>query len=165
MEIGVQAEMPTYAGGLGVLAGDTIRAAADVGVPMVGVTLLHRRGYLEQTLDATGWQTETAVEWRVEDFLKEMPQRATVEIEGRTVNIRAWRYTVTGENHVGVPVFFLDTELPENAEQDRGLTHSLYSGDQRYRLCQEAVLGLGGVRMLHALGYDVTRYHMNEGHA
>jgi starch phosphorylase len=166
MEIGIRPEMPTYAGGLGVLAGDTIRAAADLGVAMVAVTLLHRRGFLRQDLDSTGWQTESAVEWRVEDFLKEQPQRATVEIECRTVHVRAWRYDVIGEAALPVPVFFLDTDLPENAEQDRGFTHYLYGGDQRYRLCQEAVLGIGGARMLHALGYDdVARYHMNEGHA
>jgi len=87
MEIGVDSDLPTYAGGLGVLAGDTIRAAADLGVPMVGVTLLHRRGYLDQALDATGWQTESPVEWRVKDFVKELTQRATVVIEGRTVQI------------------------------------------------------------------------------
>lgn len=166
MEIAVDPAIPTYAGGLGVLAGDTIRAAADLGVPMVGVTLLHRRGYLRQTLDASGWQTESPVEWPVGQFLQELPQRATTLLEGRTVYLRAWRYLVTGESPTPVPVFFLDADLPENAAQDRELTHYLYGGDERYRLCQEAVLGLGGVRMLHALGYDeVLRYHMNEGHA
>src|SRR5687768_398107 len=154
MEIGLHPDMPTYAGGLGVLAGDTVRAAADLGVPMLAVTLLHRRGYLRQRLDASGGQSESPVEWRVEDFLLEMPPRASVEVEGRTVHVRAWRYPRAAPPAGNVPVFLLDTDLPENDPQDRTLTHYLYGGDARYRLCQEVVLGIGGVRMLHALGYD-----------
>lgn len=166
MEIAVEPKMPTYSGGLGVLAGDTVRAAADMGIPMVAVTLLHRKGYFTQKLDAEGRQIEEGVEWKAEDFLQEMPQRASVELEGRTVYIRAWRYRVTAAGGSSVPVYFLDTDLPENSEGDRALTDHLYGGDARYRLCQEAVFGIGGVRMLHVLGYDwLSRYHMNEGHA
>ena len=166
MEIGIEARIPTYSGGLGILAGDTVRAAADMKVPMVGVTLLHRKGYFYQRIDNQGWQTEEPVAWVPEDFLMEFPGRATVEIEGRPVQIRAWVSEVTGAGGFLVLVFFLDTDLPENSEWDRTLTGALYGGDARYRLCQEVVLGMGGVRMLRALGYrNIARYHMNEGHA
>jgi starch phosphorylase len=166
MEIGLVADMPTYSGGLGVLAGDTLRAAADLNVPMVGVSLLHRKGYFYQRIDVSGWQKEEPVEWVIEDFLEEMPQRASVTIEGRTVRIRSWKYEVKGIGDFSVPVYFLDSNLPENSEWDRTLTHFLYGGDKHYRLCQEVILGIGGVRMLRALGYDnLDRFHMNEGHA
>jgi len=166
MEIGLDVEIPTYSGGLGILAGDTIRAAADLQVPMVAVTLLHRKGYFYQRLDATGWQREEPVDWIVEDHLVEMPQRVTVTLEGRTVQLRCWKYEVRGAGGAVVPVYFLDANLPDNGDADRALTDVLYGGDARYRLCQEAILGVGGVRMLRALGYDgLTRFHMNEGHA
>src|SRR4030043_2101376 len=90
MEIGLDPAIPTYSGGLGVLAGDTIRSAADLQVPMVAVTLLHRKGYFHQRLDASGWQIEEPVEWVVADFLKEMLPRASGTIEGRTEHLRAW---------------------------------------------------------------------------
>lgn len=138
MEIGLEAGMPTYSGGLGILAGDTIRSAADLGVPMVAVTLLHRKGYFYQKLDSAGWQSEEPVEWIVGDYLEEAPARACLKIEGRAVHVRAWRYTVRGASGAAVPVYFLDTWLPENTEWDRGLTGSLYGGDKYYRLCQEA---------------------------
>ena len=166
MEIAVEAEIPTYAGGLGVLAGDTIRSAADLKVPMVAVTLLHRKGYFNQTLDPSGWQREEPIAWTVEERLEEMPDRATVTLEGRAVHLRSWRYEVRGEGGFRVPVYFLDADLPANSEWDKTLTHFLYCGDQHYRLCQEVILGIGGVRMLRALGYnDIERFHMNEGHA
>jgi starch phosphorylase len=166
MEIALEAGMPTYSGGLGVLAGDTIRAAADLNVPMVAVTLLHRKGYFYQRLDPSGWQQEEPVEWIVEDFLQEMPVRVSGSLEGRKLQIRAWKYDVIGVGGYTVPVYFLDSDLPENSEWDRTLTHFLYGGDQRYRLCQEAILGMGGVRLLRALGYDhIQRFHLNEGHA
>lgn len=166
MEIGIDGSMPTYSGGLGVLAGDTVRSAADLKVPMAGVTLLYRKGYFYQRLDPSGWQIEEPVEWVVEDFLEEMPKRASVTIEGRTVWIRAWKYMVEGVSGFNIPVYFLDTDLPENSVWDRTITHYLYGGDNHYRLCQEIVLGIGGVRMLRALGYDrIERFHMNEGHA
>src|SRR3989304_10454086 len=166
MEIGIEGEMPTYAGGLGVLAGDTIRAAADLKVPMIGVTLLYRKGYFYQRIDSSGWQIEEPVEWVVKDFLIEMPGRVEVTIEGRKIWLRSWKYEVTGVGGFNIPVFFLDADLPENSEWDRTITHYLYGGDSLYRLCQEIVLGIGGVRMLRILGYDcIERFHMNEGHA
>jgi starch phosphorylase len=129
MEIALEPAIPTYAGGLGVLAGDTIRSAADLGVPLLAVTLLHRKGYLSQRLDASGWQREESVEWKVSKFLEELPQRIQVAIEGRTVHIRAWKYVVTGISNRTVPVFFLDCDLPENSPWNRTLTDFLYGGD------------------------------------
>jgi starch phosphorylase len=166
MEIALENAMPSYSGGLGVLAGDTIRAAADLRLPMVAVSLLYRKGYFTQRLAEDGSQTEEPVEWRAEDFLTEEPARASVTIEGRRVELRCWRYSAKGVRGFEVPIYFLDADLPNNAEVDRNLTGALYGGDSFYRLCQEVVLGIGGVRMLSALGYnDLTRYHMNEGHA
>ncbi len=166
MEIGLHPDVPTYAGGLGILAGDTIRAAADLHVPMVAVTLLHRKGYFFQRLDASGWQTEEPVHWNVDDFLRDSGVRTTVTIEGRSVAVRAWRYDVTGADGFVVPVFLLDTDFEPNGDWDRTLTHWLYGGDAHYRLCQEVVLGIGGVRILRALGCgNLDRFHMNEGHS
>ncbi len=166
MEIAVHPAIPTYSGGLGILAGDTVRSAADLRVPMLAVTLLERRGYLTQTFDTSGWQREAPVVWNVEDFLSELPERVTVTIEGRAVHVRAWRYEVKGFSDFIVPVYFLDTDLPENSPWDRTLTHYLYGGDAHYRICQEVILGVGGVRMIHALGHhEIRRFHMNEGHA
>ncbi|MGH0030171.1 MAG: alpha-glucan family phosphorylase [Myxococcota bacterium] len=166
MEIGLHADIPTYSGGLGVLAGDTIRSAADLGIDLVGVTLLHRRGYFRQSLDAEGGQQEEAVEWDIEAQLTRVDARASVEIQGRTVHLGAWRYDVVGATGATVPVYLLDADLPENDEEDRTLTDTLYGGDERYRLCQEAILGIGGLRLLRAVGcHDIDRFHLNEGHA
>ena len=165
MEVGLDPAMPTYSGGLGMLAGDTLRAAADLAIPMVGVTLLHRKGYFRQHLDAWGNQSESPADWSPEEFLEPLPARAAVTIEGRTVQIRAWRYILHGVSDHTVPVYLLDTALPENSSWDQTLTDNLYGGDDHYRLCQEVVLGLGGVAMLRALGHKIQTYHMNEGHS
>ena len=166
MEIALENAMPSYSGGLGVLAGDTIRAAADIRVPMVAVSLLYRKGYFTQVLAEDGMQSEEPVEWRVEEFLKEESERITLPLENRRVELRAWRYDVKGVRGFEIPVYFLDADLPSNEERDRNLTGQLYGGDAYYRLCQEVLLGIGGVRMLKALGHtELQRYHMNEGHA
>jgi starch phosphorylase len=166
MEIGLRSDLPTYSGGLGILAGDTILAAADMKVPMVAVTLLPRKGYFHQELDAQGNQIETPEAWNVADRLKPLAPRVTVVIEKRQVQIRAWRYDAIGVTGGVVPVIYLDTDIAGNDRQDREITQSLYGGDSRYRLCQEYVLGVGGVRMLRALGCgNIDRFHMNEGHA
>ncbi|MEX2153647.1 MAG: alpha-glucan family phosphorylase [Gemmatimonadaceae bacterium] len=166
MEICLDKAIPTYSGGLGVLAGDTLRSAADLKLPMIGVTLLHRKGYFRQRIDAVGNQSEEPVEWRPEEALSELPERATVTIEGREVRVRAWRYSVIGATGHEVPVLLLDTALPENSEWDRTLTDSLYGGDAHYRLCQEIVLGMGGAQLLRCIGFEGdVRYHMNEGHS
>ncbi|MBV8207989.1 MAG: alpha-glucan family phosphorylase [Acidobacteria bacterium] len=166
MEIALDPRMPTYSGGLGVLAGDTLRSAADLGIPIVGVTLLHRKGYFTQSLDFSGNQYEQPQHWSPEAMLHEMEPRGLVQIEGRNVHLRAWRYTIQGVTGETVTVYLLDTDLPENAPEDRGLTDSLYGGDSRYRLAQETVLGLGGLDLLRKLGHsDIEAYHMNEGHS
>jgi starch phosphorylase len=113
-----------------------------------------------------GCQGERPVEWSIEDFAEPVEARASVALEGRTVQIRAWRYRIRGARGAELPVFLLDTDLAENAPQDRALSGALYGGDERYRLAQEIVLGVGGVRMLRALGHArVDRFHLNEGHA
>lgn len=166
MEIALESAVPTYSGGLGVLAGGTIRSAADLQVPIVAISLLHRAGHFTQRFDLAGGQSEQPVQWKVEDFLTEMPARTGVVIEGRSVCLRCWKYQVQGAGTYSVPVYLLDTDLPENSEWDRKLTSVLYGGDSHYRLCQEILLGVGGVRMLRALGYDrLDRFHLNEGHA
>ncbi len=166
MEIGLDSAMPTYSGGLGILAGDSLRAAADIGIPMIGVTLLHRRGYFHQHLDTDGTQRDSPVEWNPAEYLEPLSVRCSVTIEGREVRIRPWRYVLPSPVADDVSIYFLDTALPENSEWDRTLTDHLYGGDGHYRLCQEAVLGIGGLAVLDALGYtDVMVYHMNEGHS
>ena len=165
MEIAVTPTMPTYSGGLGVLAGDTLRAAADMGLPLVAVTLVHRCGYFQQHLDADGGQTEEAQPWNPERILAEEEPVVRLTIESRTVAIRAWRYDMEGVTGHIIPIYFLDTDLEENDPVDRKLTDRLYGGDGDNRLRQESVLGMGGARILDALGYQPVVYHMNEGHA
>lgn len=166
MEIALENSIPTYSGGLGVLAGDMLRSAADLELPMVGVTLAYRKGYFEQSLDAQGQQSESPSAWEPEKVVEPAGAGVTVKIEGRPVKVRAWRYKVTGLGGRFVPVYLLDTALPENDPQDQVLTDRLYGGDRRYRLCQEVILGMGGMRLLRALGYvRLESYHMNEGHS
>jgi starch phosphorylase len=166
MEIALEPAIPTYAGGLGILAGDMLRSAADLGLPMVAVTLIYRGGYFEQRLDDQGRQSETPSAWTPEDVFAPVEARTAVTIEGRRVHIRAWRYDVAGISGRRVPVYLLDTAMPENDPCDRALTDRIYGGDRRYRLSQEVVLGMGGARLLRALGHTrIDRYHMNEGHS
>jgi starch phosphorylase len=165
MEIAINPGMPTYSGGLGVLAGDTMRSMADLGVPLVAFSLVHRKGYFQQHLDASGKQSEDIQPWNPSDFCVEEKARVTVSVEGRIVTVRCWRYDLVGRYGHVVPIYLLDTDLEGNSGWDRGLTDHLYGGDTNYRLQQEIVLGMGGVRMVHALGYRVNVYHMNEGHA
>jgi starch phosphorylase len=166
MEIAVAAEVATYSGGLGVLAGDVVRAAADAGYPLAAVTLLYREGYFAQRLDERGRQHEEPQRWRPEDALEHLATTFTLTISGRPVLVGLWRYEVVGVDGHRVPVYFLDTDLAENDEAARALTSRLYGGDVRYRLEQETLLGLGTPAALAALGQTrVTTYHMNEGHA
>lgn len=165
MEIAIDPKMPTYSGGLGVLAGDTLRSAADLGLPVVAVTLLHRKGYFRQHLDSNGVQSEEPQAWNPEAILREEEPRVVVNIEGRPVQIRAWKYELEGVRGHIVPVYLLDTDLEENDLKDRALTDVLYGGDTNYRLAQEIVLGIGGARILEALDLSPSVYHLNEGHA
>jgi glycogen phosphorylase len=165
MEIGVHNDIPTYSGGLGVLAGDTIRSGADLKLPMIAVTLLSKKGYFRQEIDETGWQIEKPYEWEPSKYMELLPGAVSVQIEGREVSVQAWQYNVKSLTSGSIPVFFLDTDMPANSPQDREITSYLYGGDLTYRLKQEIVLGLGGVRMLHEIGFEIKKYHMNEGHA
>ncbi|MEZ4385380.1 MAG: alpha-glucan family phosphorylase [Nannocystaceae bacterium] len=164
MEFGLQNDIPTYSGGLGMLAGDTLRAAADLSVPMVGVSLLYRKGYFKQEI-AEGKQVEAAVHWWPEQYLTCLDVRVEVEVAGRTVALRVWQTAVEGIDGHEVPVYLLDSDLEENDAEDRTITDSLYLGDERYRLKQEIVLGMGGRRALEAIGFEPDRFHMNEGHS
>ncbi len=167
MEIGLgELNIPTYSGGLGVLAGDTLHSAADLGLPIVGVTLLYREGYFRQRLDPTGQQIEAPEMWEPSQSLELMPPVLTMQIEGRHLEVRAWRHVIHGITGHTVPVYFLDTTMEGNSLEDQALSGQLYGGDPRFRLRQEALLGLGGVAMLRELGHDDIRvYHMNEGHS
>lgn len=168
MEIALEDDIPTYSGGLGVLAGDMMRSAADLGVPIVGVTLASRQGYFRQEI-AGGRQVEQPQPWDPATRAQRLPAKVMVTIAGREVWVAAWLYTVGTACRafaaLPVPVLLLDTDLPENAPADRRLTDALYGGDEHYRLAQEIVLGVGGVRMLAALGARIRKYHLNEGHS
>ncbi|MEW6418594.1 MAG: alpha-glucan family phosphorylase [Nitrospirota bacterium] len=165
MEIGLQNDIPTYSGGLGVLAGDTIKTAADLKLPMVAVTLLSRKGYFKQEMDEYGRQTEHPVLWDPSKYMTLLPAKIAVPIEGRDVLVQVWQYNVESMTRGCVPIFFLDTDMEENTPEDREITSYLYGGDLAYRLKQEIVLGIGGVRMLHEIGFEIKKYHMNEGHS
>lgn len=165
MEIGLLSEIPTYSGGLGVLAGDTIRSAADLNVPLVAVTLVSNKGYFRQIVDPSGNQIEHTEEWNPARIMTLLEEEVRVKIQNRDVTVRAWLYTCKSLTGGNVPIIFLDTNVEENEIEDRTITDFLYGGDQRYRLKQEIVLGIGGVRMLEALGFRVRKYHMNEGHS
>lgn len=174
MEVGVDPKLPTYSGGLGVLAGDTLKSAADLELPVCGMTLLYRKGYFVQSLDKEGKQSEADVPWKPEDLLVEEKTRVAISIAGRTVEVRVWRYDCRGSTGHIVPIYFLDADLESNGLVDRQLTHHLYGGDDTYRLSQETLLGLAGIAWLKTTGrvpaadYNPDgRYvfHMNEGHS
>lgn len=165
MEIALRPEMHTYSGGLGVLAGDTARTCADLDLPVAFVTLISRAGYLRQTIDEEGRQVEHADPWHPEEWVTPLGAMVLLEIEGRPVWVRAWLYRQRDGLDYEVPIILLDTDVPENDPRDREITHYLYGGDQAYRLKQEIVLGIGGTRILRALGFDIHTFHMNEGHA
>jgi len=165
MEIALSPALPTYSGGLGMLAGDTLRSAADTAAPMVAISLAHRCGYFRQHLDAAGQQTETDVPWSPETTLPCAGRTIQIFMNGRNVQVCAWRFDVVGVTGHVIPVFLLDTDVEGNDEWDRHITDHLYGGDTFYRLCQETVLGLGGIHLLHALGCRPEVHHMNEGHA
>jgi starch phosphorylase len=165
MEVGLTSEIPTYAGGLGTLAGDAIRSSADLKLPLVAVTLISKRNYFKQQLDQNGKQSEQPREWNPEKYMTLLPNEVYVRIEGRSVKVKAWLYKYQSITGGVVPVLFLDTDFDGNTPEDREITFYLYGGNEKYRLKQEAILGFGGVRMLDALGFRVRKYHMNEGHS
>jgi len=165
MEIGLTDDIPTYSGGLGVLAGDTIRSSADLKIPLVAVTLISRKGYLKQEITREGKQIEHPAEWTPSKFMNELPTQVKVQIQGRKVRAKAWLYDHQSLTGGVVSILFLDTDVEGNTPEDREITSYLYGGDERYRLKQEIVLGIGGVKMLEASGFKVRKYHMNEGHS
>jgi starch phosphorylase len=165
MEVALRSDIPTYSGGLGILAGDTLRSSADLALPLVGVSLVSRAGYFKQTIDADGRQHEQPAYWDPESAARRLDAKIAVRIEGRAVWIGAWLFVLQSDLGGRAPIILLDTDLEENRREDREITHYLYGGDEAYRLKQEMVLGIGGVRLLHALGFEISTYHMNEGHS
>ena len=165
MEIGLKDEIPTFSGGLGVLAGDTIKSSADLNLPLVAVSLIYHKGYFKQDIDNKGHQIELPVIWEPSKTMTTVPEKVNVTIEDRTVHIQAWIYLVKSPRGGEIPVIFLDSNLPDNSNEDRELTDCLYGGDDSYRIKQEVILGIGGARMLRKLGFQIKKYHMNEGHA
>jgi starch phosphorylase len=165
MEIALQNDIPTYSGGLGVLAGDTMRSATDLELPVVAITLVSRAGYFQQTIDSEGRQKEAPLYWQPADHAERLNAKIAVTIENRTVWISAWLYILQGHMNGQQPIILLDTDVAENSAEDRQITDTLYGGDSTYRLKQEIVLGIGGMRLLQALGFEIRQYHMNEGHS
>ena len=165
MEIAISPEMPTYSGGLGILAGDTARAAADLDLPMVFVTLVSRAGYLRQQLDATGHQADVPDPWDPARWARPLPAMVAVPIGERPVWVRPWLHVLQCPTGGAAPILLLDTDISENDPDDRGITGRLYGGDATLRLKQEIVLGIGGEMLLRALGFEIATYHLNEGHA
>jgi starch phosphorylase len=165
MEIALRNEISTYSGGLGVLAGDTLRSSADLELPMVAVTLVSRQGYFRQELDETGWQTETPDTWDPAQWASPLSAKVALTIENRTVWVGGWLYILEGHMNGRQPIILLDTDFDENHPDDCLITNQLYGGDERYRLKQEMVLGIGGIRLLQATGFTLRQYHMNEGHS
>ncbi len=164
MEIGLNEHIPIYSGGLGILAGDHIKSAADLNVPLVAVTLLYKRGYFIQNINPMGYQEELYPYFDPRAFMEPLPLKVTIKIEGRNVDIGVWKYNQTGMQG-RISIYLLDTDLPSNSPDDRMITQFLYGGDHHTRICQEAVLGIGGYLALKRLERNITTYHMNEGHA
>ncbi|MEJ2243597.1 MAG: alpha-glucan family phosphorylase [Candidatus Bathyarchaeota archaeon] len=164
MEIGLDKDIHTYSGGLGVLAGDVIKSSADLKIPLVGVTLVSRKGYLKQEIK-NGKQIEHPDDWTPSALMTELPCKVEVKIQNRTVKVKAWMYDHQSPSGGLVSVLFLDTNVEDNNPEDREITSFLYGGDREYRLKQEIILGVGGVKMLAAAGFNVGKYHMNEGHS
>ena len=163
-EIGLWSELHTYSGGLGVLAGDHIKAAADANLPLVGMTLLYREGYSRQQLDKDGVQSETYPRIDPDDHLVDTGVSIALPLDGATLHAHVWKAEVTGVHGHRVPVYFLDTHHDENGEAFAHLGARLYGGDDGMRVRQEYLLGVGGVRALQQLGHDVAGLHLNEGH-
>ena len=165
MEIGITNDIPTYSGGLGVLAGDIVKASADLKLQMVALTLVSRKGYFKQKITNEGEQQESPNNWDPSKHLFRVPKTTTINLEGRPVEIQAWLYEYRSQNGGLIPILFLDTDLETNTSEDRRITDHLYGGDKKYRLKQEIVLGIGGIRILEVLSFKISKYHMNEGHS
>ncbi|GHS90097.1 alpha-glucan phosphorylase [Synergistales bacterium] len=166
MEVGLRESIPTYSGGLGVLAGDILKSAADLGVPMVGVTLLYRKGYFVQEFNKDDWQQEKPAVWNPAHELTLLPNRVSINLQGREIQVGVWVCEIVGATGYPLPVYFLDTDFEPNHPDDRRFCWNLYGGDNKHRLCQEFILGVGGLRILRDMGYmNIETFHLNEGHA
>ena len=163
-EIGLWSELHTYSGGLGVLAGDHVKSAADAEIPLVGVTLLYRKGYGRQHLDKDGIQTETYRDLDPAQHLQDAGMDISLPLDGGELWAKVWRADITGVSGHVVPVYFLDTFHPKNSEKHLDLGLTLYGGDDWVRIRQEYLLGVGGLRLLDKLGHEVDGLHLNEGH-
>ena len=166
-EFGLHECLPIYAGGLGILAGDHLKSASDLGIPLVGVGLMYQKGYFRQYLNIDGWQQETYVENDLHNMPMELvrkdsgrPLTISVDYPGRTVQAQIWCVSVGR-----VKLYLLDTNVPANSPGDRMITSSLYGGDRELRMRQEILLGIGGLKALVAMDLNPTVCHMNEGHA
>ncbi|MHA1263624.1 MAG: alpha-glucan family phosphorylase [Candidatus Helarchaeota archaeon] len=169
MEIAIKSDIPTYSGGLGVLAGDLIRSAADLEIPMVAVALTYSGGYFYQVIDHDGLQYEKELRWEFTDeFMKcPVPKTAVIEVYGKPLKIECWRYNIVGNTGFSIPIYLLESNVEGNEEWMKSLTHTLYDANRpEIRLIQEMILGMGGVRILDLHGLNkISCYHMNEGHA
>lgn len=168
MEIGFDSTIPTYSGGLGVLAGDTLKSCADLNIPTVAVTLLHRQGYFDQKMDSANYQVELPVVWDPLSKLEPLDTEVELIIDSKIVKIRAWKYDLKGQTNFTVPIYFLDTWVEGNTLFNKMINKKLYDSNPQFRISQEMILGIGGVKILRALGYNkeiIKKYHMNEGHA
>ena len=166
-EFGLHESMPFYAGGLGILAGDHLKEASDLGIPIVGVGFIYKQGYFVQKITEDGWQETSYYHFNFEEMpiialtdKNDKPLTVSVDLPGRTVSARIWMLQVGR-----VPLYLLDSSIPQNQTNDRHLTSRLYSSDLEIRISQEMLLGMGGVRALRQLGYQPDLWHMNEGHS
>jgi starch phosphorylase len=166
MEIGVDSNIPTYSGGLGVLSGDTIRSSADLELPMVGICLCYSSGYFYQFFNEFGEQKEREIEWNFFYEFDRIPHPINMKIENKDVKVSAWQYNVIGQSGHVLPIYLLTTDIEGNEDWMKNMTGSLYDSTSRWnRIVQEMILGIGGVKLLKALGYsNIQTYHLNEGH-
>ena len=159
-EIGISSSLPTYSGGLGVLAGDHIKASGDIGLNMCAVTLLYREGYFKQRIDEEGVQTETYPRFDPFPLLKKLDIKFTLRLRKRDVWIQAYKFDYLGHNGHKVPIYFLDTDVDKNFIDDRIISNRLYSGDKDHRILQEAILGFGGAKLLDELGQNAIKKYL-----
>jgi len=165
LEFMLESDIPTYAGGLGVLAGDLMHSCADMEVAAVGISLVYDGNTFSQIINPDGTQAFQETDWQKLDQLTKLPNRVEIKIQNSPIKVDCWRYEMVGKTGFVVPIYLLDTDIPDNPDWVRNLTKNLYAGGGEVRLSQEILLGFGGVAMLRDLGYkDIKTYHLNEGH-
>ncbi|PIZ46112.1 alpha-glucan family phosphorylase [candidate division WWE3 bacterium CG_4_9_14_3_um_filter_41_6] len=164
MEVGIDANIKTYSGGLGILAGDTLRSLADLNVPTIAITLLSEYGYFSQEI-IDGQQVETYPRWDIEKYLEKLDTEIEIPVGPHKLHVKIWKYTLTGISGHTIPILFLDANHPKNPPELKKLTQRLYPTNREYRLLQEILLGVGGYVALQTLQYQPSIYHLNEGHS